>query len=416
MLAALDRLVTAERARIYAIFLLVGYVAIWGWVGLTLRQGLDAQGKPFGADFIIFYGASHLALEGRATLAYVGGALVAAERTAVPASRGLFLWCYPPTFQLVVWPLGLLPYLTALAAWTAVGLAAYLATMRQVSRDPRMWLLALAFPGVFVNAAQGQTGFLVTALMGGGLLLLDRRPWVAGTLLGLLAIKLQFGVLLPLLLIGTGRWKATAAAAASAGALAITATMILGVGSWADFLQAATAASRALASGALPLYKDPSLFSALLQFGAPAGVALVASALQAVVIAGLTLVAWRRPGPLELKAGLAVLATLIVLPYIFDYDLALLAIPIGVALKAMLDRRAPAGIRSVLVLLALTPILVAPLGKWMHLPLGSVALWCGFFAMYRLLPAPLRTPSAELGREHPSGYAEASRPLLDVAP
>jgi len=76
-----------------------------------------------------------------------------------------------------------------------------------------------------------------------------------------------------------------------------------------------------------------------------------------------------------------------VLPYSFDYDLVLLAIPIAVALKAVLDEPAPPGVRVALVLLAITPIFLAPLDQWLHTPIGPVALWCGLLAVLSLAPA-----------------------------
>ena len=75
-------------------------------------------------------------------------------------------------------------------------------------------LLALAFPAVFVNIGHGHNGFLTAALIGAGLLMLDRRPILAGILFGLMAYKPQFGVLIPLVLAATGRWRAFLAARA----------------------------------------------------------------------------------------------------------------------------------------------------------------------------------------------------------
>ena len=383
--STLDRLVTWDRVRIYATILLAGYVVGWSVLLLTLRRGLDAQGDPPGADFIIFYGVSRLTLAGQAIAAYAPHALLMAERAVFPASRGVFLWCYPPTFQLMVWPLARLTYGAALAAWTAAGVAAYLATLSGISRDRRWWLLALAFPGLFMNASQGQTGFWITAFLGGGLLLLNTRPMLAGALIGLLAIKPQFAVLAPLLMILSGNWRAFATAALTGVLFGVAATVALGFQSWPAFLGAAGAAARALAAGALPLYKDPSVFAALSLWGVPANLALAAHAVQASLAVILTAIAWRRPGAMELKAGLAVIATLIVLPYLFDYDLMTLAVPVAVGLKATYDRPAPAGTRIGLVVLAITPILVGSAGRWLHIPIGPAALWFGLFTLKRML-------------------------------
>ena len=80
----------------------------------------------------------------------------------------------------MVWPLALLRYGPALAAWTAAGLAAYLAMIRRISADRRAWLLALAFPGLFMNASPCQDPALIAALLGGGCCCWTRgRRWPA---------------------------------------------------------------------------------------------------------------------------------------------------------------------------------------------------------------------------------------------
>jgi hypothetical protein len=47
-------------------------------------------------------------------------------------------------------------------------------------------------PCGFVNVGHGQNGFLTAALLGGALHLIDRRPWIAGVLIGCLAYQPQF--------------------------------------------------------------------------------------------------------------------------------------------------------------------------------------------------------------------------------
>ncbi|MGH7023126.1 MAG: hypothetical protein ACREEB_05980 [Caulobacteraceae bacterium] len=80
-----------------------------------------------------------------------------------------------------------------------------------------------------------------------------------------------------------------------------------------------------------------------------------------------------------MKAAIAVLATLIVLPFEFDYDLALLAIPIAAALRRT-EGAAP-GVKTALALMALAPILIAPLTRFLYLPIGPIALWSGMAAL-----------------------------------
>jgi alpha-1,2-mannosyltransferase len=64
----------AERARAYVrVLLAVTLIGALGWIALS-RGGLDREGKPIGTDFISFYTASRLALDGRPELAYQVGA------------------------------------------------------------------------------------------------------------------------------------------------------------------------------------------------------------------------------------------------------------------------------------------------------------------------------------------------------
>lgn len=58
---------------------------------------------------------------------------------------------------------------------------------------------------------------------------LDRRPLLAGLLVGLLTIKPQFGVLIPVLLIASGRWRVFTVATVTALALAAAAVMLFGM-------------------------------------------------------------------------------------------------------------------------------------------------------------------------------------------
>jgi len=61
--------------------------------------------------------------------------------------------------------------------------------------------LALAFPGTFQNFIQGQNGFLSAALLGGGLVILERFPLTGGMLLGALSYKPHLAALIPVALL-----------------------------------------------------------------------------------------------------------------------------------------------------------------------------------------------------------------------
>ena len=84
---------------------------------------------------------------------------------------------YPPPYLLICLPLAPLPYFASLALWLGATGAAYWRVLRAYA-GARLRRI-LAFPAFLVNAGHGQNGFLSAALIGGGALLLDKRPVVA---------------------------------------------------------------------------------------------------------------------------------------------------------------------------------------------------------------------------------------------
>jgi hypothetical protein len=198
---------TPARARGYSLILLViCTLAFAGWIAIA--DGLiDRNGKPIGTDFSNVYAAGELTWQGKPADAYSPALQHAAEKATFGGREVPFFgWHYPPFFFVVAFLVAALPYAWGLALWLIASFAAYLAIIRAILPRPETLLIASAFPAVFVNIGHGQNGFLTAALLGGALHLLDRRPWLAGILIGLLAYKPQFGVMIPLALLAGPCW------------------------------------------------------------------------------------------------------------------------------------------------------------------------------------------------------------------
>jgi hypothetical protein len=69
----------------------------------------------------------------------------------------------------------------------------------------------------FHQSVGGQNSTWTPGLFGGGLSLLERRPLLAGGLLGLLIYKLQLGLLIPVALLAGRHWRASEGLAVSLG-------------------------------------------------------------------------------------------------------------------------------------------------------------------------------------------------------
>ncbi len=368
---------TPERLRVYPAIFLVVWLAVAGFWVATAEGVIDRTGKVLGTDFLNVWAASAMTLEGRPAESWDWPRHAEVERRVVGADHpDYYGWHYPPLFLLVAAPLALLPYLWALALYLAATFPAYWSAVRRILPERPAILPILAFPGLWINLMHGQNGFLTVGLMGGGLLLLDRRPLLAGMLLGLLAYKPQFGLLLPLALIAGGHWRVLAGAGLSLLATVSLSLWLFGVASWRAFFGSlALTRTTIIEQGATGWHKIQSVFSAVRMLGGGIGLAYAIQGGVLLVVVIVVVAAWRkREAPLALKAAVLVAATPLTTPYVLDYDLVLLALP--VAWLVAEGRRA--GFRpwekTLLVLLWLLPVLARQMGELAAVPMTPLLL------------------------------------------
>lgn len=295
----------------------------------TLRGLVDRGGEPLGYDFVTFWAASFLALKGRAVEAYDLRTIFEAEKAAVPALKATFAWFYPPTFHLVVVPLALLPYLASYLAFVSTTLMGYVTVFRRIARSREaMWCLA-AFPGVWIDALHGQNAFLTSALVGAALLSLPSRPILAGVWIGLLAVKPHLALVFPFVLVAIGAWRTLATAAVVATVFLGLGTAVLGADALLAFFHGLSFARTAVENGLLPWDKMPTVFAMLRLWGVPIAFAWVAHGVVACGAIRATWNVWRRTESLPIRGAAFTVSTLLASPYLFDYDLTLLAFPIA---------------------------------------------------------------------------------------
>lgn len=171
-------------------------------------------------------------------------------------------WPNPPTALVVMAPFGLLAYFPALAAWFALSvLAFYLAGRRQVP-DLRTLIVVLVSPAALLCVISGQSSFLTAAALLAIFAWLDKRPAVAGILIGLLTVKPQLGILFPFVLLASGRWRVFLWAAGTTVALIAASTALGGLEGWHDYVAKALPLQREVlgdaAGTAMPF--QPTIF------------------------------------------------------------------------------------------------------------------------------------------------------------
>ncbi len=380
----------AERARAYALILAVVQCAgLIVFVGLS-SQGADARGEPLGTDFVSFWTAARLALSGAPAAAYDPAAHQAAEHALFPAFSGWYAFFYPPIFLLYCLPLALAPYFIALALWLFATGAAYVQAVRRMAAKRIGVLPILAFPAVFTNIGHGQNAFLTTALFGGGIASLSARPVIAGMFFGGLAYKPQLAFVIPLGLAVTGRWRAFFSMGATALILAGLSLAVFGENAWSAFLAEAPLARQTLEQGLVGPEKMQSLFAALRLLGAGLVWAYALQGMLTACVCVVLVVVLRKTGDAVAQGALMAAAALLATPFVLDYDLALLALPMAYLLSLALQTGFRCYEKITLISAFALPAVSRALAEHAHLPLAPAILLL-FFVMLarRVAPAPV---------------------------
>jgi hypothetical protein len=377
---------TRERTRLIAFAVLFTSILALGTLIVKSENSLDWRGHPIGTDFANVYAAGTLVLEGRSEAPFDPAQHHARQRQIFGGNAPFYGWHYPPFFLFIATALALMPYGLALALWLATTFALYLVSIRAILRfhehapnpsapqqplDPLWLLFAAAFPAVLVNAGHGQNGFLTAALIGGGLVLLDRRPVTAGILFGLLSYKPQFGLMIPLVLAATHRWRSFGAAALTVAALALVSTIAFGPKIWDAFLNS-TEFSRVvvLEAGDTGWQKIQSVFSWIRMWGGSVALAYTLHAAVVAVLAVMLVCLWRSDRPYPLKAGALIIASVLSTPYVLDYDMMALAPAIAFLTVNGWQRGFGPGQKTALAVLWMVPVVARSGADFTLIPIG----------------------------------------------
>ncbi len=392
---------TRERVKLVAIAVLVASIAGLAFLVVTAHGLVDIRGRPLGTDFSDVYAAGSYVLDGTPDLPFDPVRQHAREQQIFGDATPFYGWHYPPLFLFIAAALALMPYGTALIVWQAITFGLYLLMMRSIAfpfprattpllsphagRGDYLWLLlAVAFPAVLINVGHGQNGSLTAALLGGALVQLDRRPIVSGILFGCLAYKPQFGLMIPLVLAVTGRWRVFAAAGATVAALVLASTLAFGPHVWQAFLDSTRFTRQvALERGDTGWYKIQSLFAWVRMWGAPIPAAYVLQSVLVVALGAALIRLWRAPTSYALKAAGLCLAAILATPYTFDYDMMMLAPAIAFIARDGATRGFGPWEKTVLAALWLVPFIARSFAYATFIPLGVPTMLAMFVLLLR---------------------------------
>ncbi len=306
---------------------LVFFALLSGHFFKTVLFAPNAKHEAVARDFVTFYAASSLALDDRPADAYNLKKIEAAEKAAWPKLQ-VFPWFYPPTFLLVSYPLAWMDYLTAFTVFTGLTIALFLLAAGSALPRPAIILPTLAFPAVMINLIFGQNGLLTAALALLALYHLDKRPILAGVFIGLLAIKPHLAILFPLALVLGRRWTAFVSASVTTLVFILASVLLLGADTWLAFLANLQEARTWLEQGKVAWPQMISPYIGMRILGVSSTVAYGIQACCAIFFLTAFIRVWHTSRDMLLCGSVFVIATLNISPYLFDYELSWLAIPV----------------------------------------------------------------------------------------
>jgi arabinofuranan 3-O-arabinosyltransferase len=375
-----DRTFAPSRVRFWALVAIGLYVAILAGVFSVGRWVVDEHGTPLPTDFVTMWAAGRAVLSGSPALPYDASVFPGVEARVVDFAqipgRQYNPFIYPPTTFFAALPLAEMPYPAAFFVWMATGLCLYSIALWTILPHRLTILAALASPAVFLNVYIGQSGFLAAGLIGLSLASIERRPALAGVAVGLLTCKPQFGLMFPLVLAATGRWRTILSAVVTAGTFAGAAALAFGPATWAAFVRTVYGhAGNYLVQEGLPWGMFQTVFGLVRWLGVDETVAAAVQSTVALAVAAMVCLIWRRPAPYPLKAASLAAAALLVTPYAFHYDLAILSVAGAFFLKDCLAAGFMTGERAALSVLFASLFFsagVIPLGPLHYLPVGPI--------------------------------------------
>jgi len=324
---------------------------LWCVAGIIAFAGPGYRsifGPLKGSDFVQFYTLGHIDARTAPTILYDPEAFHRLQTQLVPESDPeRYLIVYPPHVTLVFRPLALLPYGSAALAWATILALTYAACIwlawrpfKAVLPDRRLlFAAAAAFPPFWYLVLHGQTA--IVPLVGfclGWLALEHRRPFWAGMALGLLLLKPHFALMLPVVVLFSREWRMLAGGIVSVAVQLIATVALLGTGVLRDY------AAVVMRFGELRQLLEPRpeqmhSISAVTNRLSPEW-GMIVWALLSTVIAFQTIRAWRSGAPASLRVAVLVVASVLVNPHVFVYDVVVLA-PALVWLAGWVYREAP---------------------------------------------------------------------------
>lgn len=382
-----------QRVRVYCSLLVLVFLGAVCALLLTLHQGMDWSGRPFGTDFISFWSVSDMVWQGRAADVYVLKHHAAEQLTLFPHidRYGYTAFLYPPTFLLFCLPLALVPYFWSLFIWLSLtGFACWQGVKRFLpGKTP--WVVIAGFPAIFVNILHGQNAFLSCALFAQGVYFFNKNPVLSGIFLGFLCFKPHLALCVPVVMVMARQWRALWAFVATVCLFVLVSWGIFGAATWEGFIRTIPFATDVLEKDYVGYAKMVSVFAAVrLLHGSILLSWICQISVNILVLSALIHIAMRRRASLE-TGMMLIVSALIVTPFLLDYDLMILAPVLAWSVSQAQKQGFMPYERFIVSCAFLLPMFARPVALLCHLSLSPLVLLA---LAYSVAQHGLREPDA----------------------
>jgi alpha-1,2-mannosyltransferase len=339
--------------RHWPVFVFAALFGIYGWA-MVVATGSGHDGvigirfNALGADWVIFLAAARAFFTG--DLAHIYNQAWITEATnsqfahwlSAPLPHPLFP--YPPLYLLLVLPVAKLPVgWSLLLSQSAQFLALALALKKFAPGKPWLFFLIGAFlcPAASYNVLCGSNAVLVTALIVGGVALLETKPLLAGILMGVVIFKPQFFPLLPLALIAARQMRALTGMAASVLALVLFSAALFGPSLWLDWMNVYLHPQQVAGVNGTEWGHswDDSISTYVSLLGAPHWMATAAQGLGIVIAMAVTWAAFRSRH--HQRLAILLCAAILASPHVSNYDLLFLGVAAFAYIWTLPDNSGP---------------------------------------------------------------------------
>jgi hypothetical protein len=340
-------------------------------------------------DFANLWAAGKLAASGRTDTLYSSYLFELWRRADFGARIITTDWIYPPFTLLLAVPMSWMGLRTGYIVWTLLSILGSAFLLRLVRLSWPVILLGIFSPASIYCIMLGQYGTLVGAAFVASLLAAPRRPLLSGGLTGIMILKPQIALLIPIVWLAQRNARAIAMACAITAVLAALVTLSFGPSVWSNFWANAPANSRGILEDIYPQGYQTigvSIFWMARSLGSNLAVAYTAQIISAGLATIMVWHVWRMPSvnPVA-RMAITVFLTLLCDPYGYVIDM----FGYSIALVCLAEQRSWR-IGFLDVVLFTWPGLCLLTTSLIHILLTPILLLYAAMMALRLLQPPLR--------------------------